>query len=279
MSTVPKASLVLVDGVADNALSVRDRGLSYGDGVFETMALQNGAVLALSQHLHRFRRGAEVLGIQPFPEKQLLNDVARLAQFDNGVIKLLLTRGDGGSGYMPVADSMPRRIASASPWMEGPGLDSGRVCLCKTRLGRSPSLAGLKHLNRLEQVLASREIPDDSYLDGLMMDEEGHVIEGIKSNLFAVKGRELLTPDLTMCGVRGVVRAAILMLAADLGLKLTIKPLRLDDLFGSDELFLTNSLIGVRSVTSLVGDASCAWTQQETANRIRNVLVTQSVIP
>jgi 4-amino-4-deoxychorismate lyase len=125
------------------------------------------------------------------------------------------------------------------------------VRLCEARLGSNLQLAGIKHLNRLEQVLARQEWEEPDIREGLLLDEEGHVIEGTMSNLFAVKRGTLVTPDLTRCGVAGIMRTVVMEQAGHLGLDVSVKPLPLADVEQADELFLTNSLIGIWPVIGL----------------------------
>lgn len=129
-----------------------------------------------------------------------------------------------------------------------------RICL--TRLGQNTALAGIKHLNRLEQVLARREWGDPDIREGLLLDAEGNVVEGTMSNLFAIQGSTLVTPDLTRCGVAGIMRTVVLEQAAGLGLGVSVQPLPLAEVEQADELFLTNSLIGVWPV---IGLGNCTW--------------------
>ena len=124
-----------------------------------------------------------------------------------------------------------------------------RLYACQSRLSRQPALAGLKHLNRLEQVLARREWHDPRYFEGLMLDTEHHVIECVSSNLFMAHDGGLFTPGLEQCGVGGVLRRLIIDdLAPALGLEVEVTSLTIKDLMDADEIFLCNSVIGVLPV-------------------------------
>lgn len=140
--------------------------------------------------------------------------------------------------------------------------------VCELRLGAQPKLAGIKHLNRLENVLARMEWREDSIFEGLLLDQTGNVIECTMSNVFARFENQLITPDLSQCGVAGITRQRILGLGNVLGLNVLVKPLTLDQLLQADEVIICNSLYGVFQVSSI---ANKVWPQQELALKIRNV--------
>ena len=247
--------LALIDGRPGNTLSLEDRGFNYGDGLFESIAVYQGKILCWEQHLARLREGCERLALPP-PEAALLQQEAqRLVEGSaQGVLKIYWTRGPGGRGYEAPAAPRPSRILSLQPWparlQEYPrqGL---RVRICRLRLGWQPALAGLKHLNRLEQVLARAEWKDPLIHEGLLLDQAGHVVEGTMSNLFLGRNGALQTPSLERCGVAGVLRAEVLAAATELGLSCQCVELTQEDLERAEELFLCNSLIGIRPVALL----------------------------
>ncbi len=230
-----------------------DRGLHYGDGLFETMALQGGRLRLLDLHLERLAQGAARLAI-PLPGLDGLGAAleAFARQQGEGVLKLILTRGSG-RGYAPPAAPSPNLILSHYPAPPMDGQEGVAVRLCALRLSRQPLLAGIKHLNRLEQVLARAEWHDPAIAEGLLQDGEGFLVEGIASNVFLVAGGRLLTPLLDLCGVAGVMRAHVMRQARTLGLEVQEARLGLHDLLAADELFLTNSLHGIRPVVELIG--------------------------
>lgn len=237
-----------VDGCPAEALPLKDRGLAYGDGLFETIAVKAGAPVLLDRHLHRLEQSCLRLAI-PLDTASLRLEMMRFAaQLDSGVMKLILTRGDGQRGYAPAPDCQPRRILQAGPapaWPVRHAEQGVRLYPCTTRLAEQPLLAGLKHLNRLEQVLARAEWHDSEHAEGLMRDTSGRLIEGVYSNLFLVREGRLLTPDLSRCGVAGVMRAELLDQADRLRIDTDICDLSLDDLEQADEVFVCNSLYGV----------------------------------
>jgi 4-amino-4-deoxychorismate lyase len=241
--------MMLVNGQAQDHIAVADRGLHYGDGLFETIAVKGGQPRLWERHWRRLSTGCRRLGIaQPDPE--MLREEARRVSLDvdRGVLKIILTRGAGGRGYRPPHTEQATRIMATYPWPAYPEANWQQgvaVRICTTRLGRNPALAGMKHLNRLEQVLARSEWREPHIAEGLMLDDDGHVIAGTMSNLFIVAAQGLLTPVLAACGVAGVMRSVILDLAAELGIAWQEAPLRLEDLHRADEVFLTNALIGI----------------------------------
>ncbi|WP_027897028.1 aminodeoxychorismate lyase [Zestomonas thermotolerans] len=243
-----------VDGRLVQTLSIRDRGLAYGDGLFETIAVKSGRPRLLSRHLARLSDGCARLAIPC--DQGLLRDelLAFCAALGEGVAKLILTRGDGVRGYAPAVDAEPRRIllGSAFPAYPPGNAEQGvRLFPCRTRLAEQPLLAGLKHLNRLEQVLARGEWQDAEYAEGLMRDQAGRVVEGVFSNLFLVRDGTLVTPALSRCGVAGVMRAELLDRAAAAGVAVEVRDVDYAELFGADEVFLCNSLYGIWPVRAL----------------------------
>ncbi len=247
----------LLDGVANGCIEGSDRGLHYGDGLFETLAVRAGRPRFWSQHLARLTAGCIRLAI-PAPDPALLRAEAdRLcATQTQAVLKIVVTRGSGGRGYRPPLEAVPRRLLSLSPWPDYPAswANSGvQLRYCRTPVATSPALAGLKHLGRLEQVLARAEWDDPAIPEGLMLDADGAVIEGTMSNLFAVQDGALWTPDLSRAGVAGLARQRVLALAQRQGIRVSEGRLTPADLTQADGLFLTNSLIGLWPVRQLEG--------------------------
>lgn len=235
-----------------------DRGLQYGDGLFETIAVAGGEPCLWRRHMQRLKQGCERLNIE-YPDRGIvLEEVYREIQGrSQGVIKIILTRGSGGRGYRPPEVQSPTRLLY---WSEWPGYSAQlsrtgvRVRICKIRLGQNPALAGLKSLNRLEQVLARAEWSNPDISEGLMLDTEGNLVEGTMSNLFLVHGDRLSTPDLGNCGVSGIMRAVVMEQANRLGLSLSEENLTLRDLASADGVFLSNSLIGIWPVREVEGN-------------------------
>ena len=167
---------------------------------------------------------------------------------DRAIVKIVVTRGPAERGYRQPQHAQPSRIVVAYPCPGYPDEYQRRgvvVRLCETRLGTNPALAGIKHLNRLEQVLARSEWDDDSIAEGLMRDLRGDLVEGTMSNLFLVRNGRLVTPALDGCGIAGVMRARTLAVADGLGIPWDVGRVSLPEAFAAEALFLTNSLIGI----------------------------------
>lgn len=248
-----------VDGRPASALSLLDRGLAYGDGLFETVLVRNGRPVLFERHLQRLVDGCTRLGM-PLDLDQVREECGRFAVgLGEGVMKLIVTRGDGLRGYAPLADARPRRIlqgSGAPVWPAAHAEIGVKLFACSTRLAEQPRLAGLKHLNRLEQVLARAEWQDATYAEGLVLDHSGRLIEGVFSNLFLVIEGTLCTPDLSRCGVAGVMRAELLAHVAERGLAAKVLDLSPEHLGRATEVFVCNSVYGIWPV---IGAGELSW--------------------
>ncbi|MAY02504.1 MAG: aminodeoxychorismate lyase [Gammaproteobacteria bacterium] len=244
---------MLVNGLPQKTINLDDRGLAYGDGVFETVRLVGSRPVFLSEHLQRLRKGCEKLGLNCDFAK-LENEISSLqARFtDYAILKILISRGAGGRGYRPASEMSATRILTLHPLPELPQLQAGegvRVFVCEYRLSQQAELAGIKHLNRLDQVMASREWPEPGMFEGLMRDQQGYIIEGTRSNLFYAQDGSLYTPALKNCGVAGIFRDLLLQ-SGEFDISV-IENVSLQALLQADELFLCNSVTGVWPVSSL----------------------------
>lgn len=260
---------MLVDGVSGNTISIRDRGLLYGDGVFRTFRVSNGRPLHWPSHYQKLQNDCNALGITCPDYACLTSELdLLLAGHADAVFKVIVTRGHAARGYAPPAKAASTHIWDVSPPPVYPEHQQGvTVRLCDLRLGRQPRLAGIKHLNRLESVLAAAECADVD--EGLLLDEGSLVIEGVRSNVFVVRQGRLITPDLSRCGVAGVQRDRVMACAARIGLPVEVRDIELAELYSADELFLTNSIFGLWPVASL---AHQRWTGFPVALKIRTAL-------
>ncbi len=226
-----------------------DRGLAYGDGLFETVLLRDGVPMLWRYHTARLERGCQRLGI-PLPCQAALDATWQgdpTAELE--VLKLILTRGSGGLGYAQPDEVAPRLLSRRTPfhppvkrWQQGVTLR-----LCDLRLSRQPRLAGIKHLNRLENVLARQEWNDASIAEGVLADSEGLVVEATSMNVFWQQAGQVLTPFLDQCGVAGTLRAALIDRGA-----VAQATLSLDQLADVERLWVANSVQGVWPVTTLL---------------------------
>ncbi|HEX7116055.1 MAG TPA: aminodeoxychorismate lyase [Steroidobacter sp.] len=265
---------VLVNGapLADrsHAIALEDRGLHYGDGVFETACVIGGRVRFLEDHLARLKAGCERLRIPSPPRQVLISEIDQIVQSHReGVLKIVVTRGTGPRGYRPPQNAEPTRIVALHPLPSEAVPREIKARWCETRLARNPALAGIKHLNRLENVLAQTEWNDPDIGEGLMLDTEGELVSGTASNVFVVREATLVTPDLRYCGVRGIVRAQVLKAATRLGLATSEEPLWPSDVEAASEIFVTNAIRGLRSIVSL---GQLRWNQAPIAERLRTEL-------
>lgn len=246
---------IWVDGRAAGAVPATDRGLAFGDGVFETIGVRDGVPEHLDRHLARLAEGTTRLGIRPVPADLLQEEALAIsAGSPRAVLKIIVTRGSGGRGYAPGTGQRSRRILVLGPWRGRPESEyelGAAVRWCETRVALNPTLAGIKHLNRLEQVLARLEWDDADIAEGLVRDTEGRVVEATAANLFLVEQERLVTPDLSQCGVAGIMRELVMESARRDGLQVLCETVRPDRVMSADELFLTNSLIGVLPVGRL----------------------------
>ena len=245
----------LINGCPGESIAITDGGFQYGHGVFETHAVQDGQPLLWSAHMQRLAKGCTQLGLA-IPDNDLLwQEAQQLCQhLHKAVLKIIITRGSGGRGYRCPKNPIIQRILSVYPWpenIESARLQGVQVRICDTIWSEQPALAGLKHLNRLEQVLAQSEWEEPVTQEGLMLTADQSVISGTMSNLFIVKDQQLLTPALNRCGIAGIMRAALLDSCSHLKIPYTIRALQLEDILAADEAFLTNSLIGIWPIRQL----------------------------
>ena len=260
-----------VDGQPQATLGLSDRGLAYGDGLFETIAVASGRPLLFKRHLYRLFEGCTRLGMavdRALIERELLGYAKAMG---SGVLKLILTRGDSQRGYGADPSASPRRILQASPRPAYPQshYDTGvRLFPCATRLAEQPLLAGLKHLNRLEQVIARNEWASAEFAEGLMLDMAGRIVEGVFSNVFLVRHNTLLTPELSRCGVAGTLRAELLDRAQEAGCRVAVTDLTLDDLAQASEVFVCNSVYGIWPV---IGHGDLNWSVGPVTRKLQRI--------
>jgi 4-amino-4-deoxychorismate lyase len=263
-------SVLWVNGRAQSRIDARDRGLQYGDGVFETMRARAGRIRLLELHLDRLQEGCRRLKIAAPPRIELRAELERrAAPLDDAVLKLILTRGAGARGYRPSGEERSTRVLSQHP-APAPPPRAVRVRLCATGLGSNPALAGLKTLNRLESVLARAEWRDERLWEGLMCDAQGHWVCGTASNFFVRYGSLLMTPRVDRCGVAGVMRRWVLGEARALSYTVREQRVRFTRLVRAEEMFMTNAVAGVVSVARLENGAQrIDFASTQAARRLR----------
>lgn len=242
-----------IDGVRGDAVAADDRGLQYGDGLFETILVRANRPRFLETHLARLSQGLARLGI-PFDEFDALRAEISTAAVQApalAVLKIIVTRGSAPRrGYAPSGER-PRRIVSLWPAAELANLEAGvALRIAQLRVADYSPLAGLKHLNRLENVLAAAEESGGSF-ESLLLDTHGNVVSGVMSNFFVVKVGKVATPPVDRVGVAGVMRGIVLREAPGLRIPVDVRPLSLADIQEADEAFITNARLGVVPVRSV----------------------------
>jgi 4-amino-4-deoxychorismate lyase len=247
---------VLVNGAEAAPVSALDRGLHYGDGLFETLGCIAGRPRFLTLHLKRLAAGCARLRL-PAPHLPViaaeLNALA--APCERAIVKLIVTRGPARArGYAFAGGEEPTRITLRYPWPVPPEEEGGvRVRIAELALSENPATAGIKHLNRLEQVLARAEWRDPAIAEALLFSRSGALVSGTMSNVFLVRQGILCTPRLELCGVAGVMRQVVLNAAAECALHTEERVLERADVDAAEEIFLTNALVGIRAVGELAG--------------------------
>jgi len=241
------------EGQPCDALPADDRAVQYGDGLFETIAIRNGVPRLWKYHVERLQTGAVRLGLAAPPETTLragLDAALQQAHADTArcVAKLVMTAGSGPRGYRRgsgAAVTLLTGVSAARRLQDACYHDGIVLRLCNTRLARQPQLAGMKTLNRLEQVMARNEWHDDAVFEGLTLDTDGRLICGTMSNVFLIAGQQLITPAITHCGVSGVMRRHVLTLLDEAGIDCEVRDVEAGELWAADGVFISNSQIGI----------------------------------
>ncbi|MBA5761848.1 aminodeoxychorismate lyase [Vibrio sp. 404] len=246
-----------LNGHPADSISLLDRSFQYGDGCFTTMLTKQGKLVYWSYHLQRMQACLDALAI-PHPDWAQVKNWLDLAATGDSLagLKLHISRGEGGRGYSATQVSTPNVTISnfAYPahyrqWQEQ-GIELG---VCTTRLGINPLLAGHKHNNRLEQILVKAELDQRKLVDGIVLNFAGDVIETSMANLFWWQGEQLCTPNLEASGVAGVARRRVLEFAEQQAIDVQIGSFELVSLLNADEVFITNSLLGVAPIKAIEG--------------------------
>lgn len=240
------------NGQAIASLALDDRAAQYGDGVFETIAIRDGMPRLLDAHIARLQSACARLGLAcPAPATLRAELAVALAATSVATgfatAKLVIVAGGVARGYRRPADAetlLRVGIFPAAPLTPQHYHDGVDTLLCNTRLAEQPQLAGIKSLNRLEQILARSEWSDREF-EGLLCDAGGRLICGTMSNVFLAKQSTLVTPAITRCGVAGIMRGHVLGLLHAAGIDCEVRDVARAELFAAEEVFLTNSQVGV----------------------------------
>lgn len=245
---------VLVDGRPADRVPVDDRGLLYGDHLFETVAFVAGRAPLWDWHMARLQRDAERLQI-PSPDPQELLDESRQVLDDapRAVVRITLTRGSGGQAYFPPETTRPRRILMRRPWPES--IDRQRrfgltVGTSPIRLASGSTLAGIKHGNRLEQVLAAGRARKEGFDEALLFDADGCLVEAMASNVIVGLDDRVITPDTSRAGVAGV---GLAWLREQGDVAIETGSIKADELARAQWAVVINSVVGIRPIATLDG--------------------------
>jgi 4-amino-4-deoxychorismate lyase len=269
---------MLINGAPGSTINAEDRGLAYGDGVFRTLRMQAGRPVCWERQFAKLQRDCGALRLSCPSALVLSSELQQLGKtLADGIGKIIITRGVSNRGYAPAAQSEATRILSVTPSVAFPfeyAKQGVRVHVCKVRLGHQVLLAGIKHLNRLENVLAAGEWQDQDVPEGLLSDISGLVISGTRSNLFMLRGNILYTPNLSRCGVAGVQRDRVIDWAKQHGVTSKVADFHMEELVQADEIFLVNSVFGLWPVRELADyrrtQHPMAWKIQEWLNDERH---------
>ena len=246
---------MLINGLKLDTISARDRGLAYGDGRFTTVAVREGKVLQWPAHLARLQQTNSRLGMVEPDWELLARELETLVAGEQQcVAKVMLTRGEGGRGYDGSECQQTTRILSLAPfpaqyaqWRQ----EGINLLVCRQRIGDAPMLAGLKTLNRLEQVLLKSELVSRGAVEGVVLSSRGVLVEGVSANLFWRRGKTVFTPDLARCGVDGIMRRQVMAMLKQMSIELRVVEAPLESLWQAEEVWLTNTLMGVVPVIGI----------------------------
>ena len=245
----------------DVALSPRDRGFRYGDGLYETLRVHRGRPIRLAEHLARMAQGLALLELDldpraAFPPPALAALVAANGPAaSDGRLRLVVTRGsDQGTARPPVA-AAPTRLASVEPLPPGAPASDPRPIRLATVVAAAPrpaAWAGLKSLNHLAYVLAAARAARAGADEALLV-YDGWVKETTAANVFLVRAGVIATPPQSEGILAGVTRDLVIALAREGGLAVEERPIASAEVAGAEEIFMTGSVSGLRAALAVDG--------------------------
>ncbi|MDC9597863.1 aminodeoxychorismate lyase [Xenorhabdus anantnagensis] len=256
-----------INGNQCDHLPVNDRAVQFGDGCFTTIRVEQGLPALLPLHIKRLQKGVEKLFMPALDWFQLETHIKQVVKgCESGVLKVILSRGTGGRGYSFDDTIKPTQILSLSSYPEryiAQRQKGASLVLSPIPMGINPYLAGIKHLNRLEQVLIKQFIEQSKADEALVLDSDGLLIECCTANIFWRKGKSVYTPDISQCGVEGVMRQKIIELLAESDYNLLCVMRYPEALAHADEVLICNSLMPVVPVDQIQAhENQPAWKYQ-----------------
>ena len=269
-------SIAIINGQEQSNISIYNRNFQYGDGLFETCVVKDSRILFWDKHLFRLDAGCERLKIKNLDESIWLKDVKKalsLTSTNNCVVKLMLSRGNSQRGYSYPDDILPVRIIIVSELRNVQSKKSFSLHYAESGYHSNPILAGIKHCNRIEQILARASLKRD---EAIMLDENQNIISVTQGNIYFIFGQRLVTPKLDRCGVIGSRRSLILDLAESLEMNVEQVNISINEAKKADEVFISNSIIGIQSVSSI---EDCQFPKSSITEQINNAFesVTQDI--
>ena len=244
-------SIAIINGKEQSNISIFNRNFQYGDGLFETCVVKNNQILFWEKHLSRLDIGCRKLKIKNIEEEIWLKDIKKalsLTSKKNCVLKLILSRGNSQRGYSYPDDILPVRVVIVSEMKNVQAKESFSLEYASSGYHSNPNLAGIKHCNRIEQILARSSLKRD---EAIMLDENQNIISVTQGNIYFIFGQSLVTPKLDRCGVIGSRRSLILELAESIELNVEQGNVSMNDAKKADEAFISNSIMGIKSVNSI----------------------------
>ncbi|MCW8935762.1 MAG: aminodeoxychorismate lyase [Gammaproteobacteria bacterium] len=269
-------SKIIINGNEESKISVSDRGFQYGDGLFETITYKNNQLQLWNEHIQRLNNSCDRLSLKKVDEALWLEDIKKLDLVNDSVIKLSLSRGNSTRGYLYDEQSNVTRVTASFdlPSYAEENQTGIIATICKTPVSMNIALAGMKHLNRLDNVLARNEWNDSAISEGFMLDNQGHIIEGTMSNVFCVLGDELYSPLLEQCGITGIMRQQVINIAEKLNIPVNIVDISKANFLSMDAVFISNSLIGIWPVKKIIdGENSVEFQQSKLIDDIKQKLL------
>jgi aminodeoxychorismate lyase len=241
--------VILINGKKQTKLSVFNRLVQFGDGLFETCIVVDQRLLLSEAHFQRLEKGAKRLKIPPISRSVLTKEIAKavfMSKLDKAVVKVILSRGESVRGYGYDKSITPTRIIIVSNAPDLP--QTYTLSLCDSGYSTNQLLSEIKHCNRLEQILARTSLKTQ---ECIMLDPQAQVVSVTQGNIFAIKNGVLLTPGLSECGIEGTRRQVIIKLARKQGLSVEVCCLSVAELLDCDEVFISNSVMGIKPISQI----------------------------